>query len=120
MQVRRQKGGPMSMRGLRRAVLPAALALLAIGLHTMPASARAGVITEFPLPPDVGADLITTGPDGNLWFTDSFHHKVGRMTPDGTVTTFPLDISSRVSDISPGPDGNLWFTDYGRNKIGRV
>ena len=49
----------------------------------------AGVITEFPLP-GAGAPLeITSGPDGNLWFTVGGEPgQVGRITPSGDVA-FP-------------------------------
>lgn len=31
---------------------------------------------------------ITSGPDGNLWFTEMFGHQIGRITPDGLITEF--------------------------------
>jgi streptogramin lyase len=32
---------------------------------------------------------VATGPDGNLWFTESANPgAIGRITPAGTVTTF--------------------------------
>jgi virginiamycin B lyase len=71
-----------------------------------------GTITEFPIEPPifdadgdyryVGPDAITTGPDGNLWYTATFGGPpmegtntlakgagaIGRITPKGTVTQF--------------------------------
>ena len=35
-------------------------------------------------------DGITTGPDGNLWFTEFAASKIGRITPTGTITEFPI------------------------------
>lgn len=73
----------------------------------------AGVVTEFPAGPAAGSfgDL-TTGPDGNLWYTKK--HAIGRVATDGSVTEFSAGLAngSLLSDITPGPDGNLWFTDY--------
>ena len=49
----------------------------------------AGVITSsFSDPAFSTVDGIAYGPDGNIWFTNSFADIVGRLTPTGTVTTF--------------------------------
>jgi streptogramin lyase len=71
-------------------------------------------IVEFPLPPlsfstTAGALGITTGPDGNVWFTEPITGVVGRITPAGQVTEFPTHVNDPVA-ITAGPDGNLWFT----------
>ena len=55
---------------------------------------------------------ITTGADGNLWFTEAFSNKIGRLTPSGTLTEFTNAIQAGddfVGDIAKGPDGNVWF-----------
>ena len=56
---------------------------------------------------------ITTGPDGNLWFTNFFGNSIGRITTSGTVTTFTGTGISYPVSITTGPDGNLWFTNEG-------
>jgi streptogramin lyase len=62
-----------------------------------------------------------TGPDGNLWFTEYWGNKIGRITPTGTITEFPIPTKGAGSvGIALGPDGNLWFTEFATNKIGRV
>ena len=77
---------------------------------------------EFPIPTAGSAPAgITTGPDGNVWFTEFFGNKVGRVTPQGSVTEFPIPTaSSSPRGIAAGPDGNVWFTESATNKIGRV
>jgi virginiamycin B lyase len=62
------------------------------------------------LPNQVVGAHITTGPDGNVWFTHNADRAVGRIAPDGSVTEFPLasDIDAQYS-ITAGPDGNLWL-----------
>ena len=51
----------------------------------------AGVTTPYTLPtPDAEATAITTGPDGNLWATESQGNAIARITPTGTATEFPL------------------------------
>jgi streptogramin lyase len=76
-------------------------------------------ITEFSLPPDpVHSPIawdVTSGPDGNLWFTE-LRGAIGRITPDGRVTEFPVApppgaASAGAWDIAAGPDGDLWFIE---------
>ncbi len=81
----------------------------------------AGVIQEFDtVNPIAGPHAITTGPDGNLWFTETNAARLGRISTDGTVQVeFP--ISNGANDITSGPDGNLWFTEFGAaNLIGVI
>ncbi len=72
---------------------------------------------------------ITSGPDGNLWFTEAAGDKIGRITPAGHIQEFPLptycgyagpEDGCYLNGITPGPDGNLWFTESSGNKIGRI
>ena len=65
---------------------------------------------EVPTPRPPGDPYrITLGPDGNLWFTEIFAGKIGRVTPSGTVTEFT--VGGQPTGIAPGPDGRLWFAD---------
>jgi len=98
--------------------LTSAQAILTIstGVHT---------ITEFAIPNGYSyvnaPEYITTGPDGNLWFTENGVSKIGRVTPSGTITEFATPTNnSRPDVITTGPDGNLWFTEENAGKIGRV
>jgi uncharacterized repeat protein (TIGR01451 family) len=79
-------------------------------------------ITEFPVPTPGGLSIgLTTGPDGNLWFTELVSNQIGRITPTGIVTEFPIPSAiSSPGEITTGPDGNLWFTEQNGNKIGRI
>jgi streptogramin lyase len=92
------------------------------------AHVTAQVITEFVLPAGGNPSGITTGPDGNVWFTvtDSqhFNGSIGRITPGGVLTQFP-QLNPAPSFIVTGPDRNLWFTqddgcDDGFASIGRI
>lgn len=82
----------------------------------------AGVITEFAiLTPFSGPIEITTGPDGNLWFTEQGGNKIGRITTAGVITEFAIPTAfSGLFGIATGPDGNVWFTEAGVSKIGRI
>jgi streptogramin lyase len=105
-------------------------------LTSTPAGPPTGTITEFPLDGvndlsfGTNVDGITSGPDGNLWFTAAAGPSsplIGRLTPRGALTTFPVsgvrpdDISGDVGlgGITTGSDGNLWFTT-GNDQIGYI
>lgn len=87
---------------------------------------RPDTLSEFPIP---GGNNyldgeITSGPDGNLWFTGSNlkdnYPWIGRITPAGVISIFPMPPStgstptgiqstSSLAGMTSGPDGNLWF-----------
>jgi virginiamycin B lyase len=85
-----------------------------------------GQITEFDIPSTGGTNAcptpahtslpwgITTGPDGNLWFTERAGNKIGRITPAGQLTEFSIpSAGSNPTGIVAASDGNLWFTETG-------
>jgi streptogramin lyase len=64
-----------------------------------------------------GDGQITTGPDGNLWFTAG--SAIGKLNPaNGAITEFTL--STLAYSITAGPDGNLWFTEPGANDVANI
>ena len=67
-----------------------------------------------------GPASIVTGPDGNLWFTELFAGKIGRITPQGQVTEFPVTGGAAPQGIDVGPDGALWFAARGVAAVGRM
>ena len=93
-------------------------ALVGVAEHAL-----ALTFTEFPVPTvDSGPWSITTGPDGALWFTESFANKIGRITTAGVITEFavPSANSQLLGGITQGPDGAVWFTEEIAGKIGRI
>ena len=80
----------------------------------------AGTITEFSTTGPSQPQCITSGPDGNVWFTENNTDKVGRITPGGTIAEFSVTGGSVPDGITAGPDGNLWFTEVFGNRIGRM
>jgi len=77
--------------------------------------------SEFSLPSRSHVEGVTSGPDGNLWFTYSGTSKIGKMTIAGTVIgEYSLPAGSDPSEIVSGPDGNLWFTEWSASKIGKI
>jgi len=107
----------------RRLVLVSVVALLAsvfITFTPAPASALpVGTATVMARGIAEPTD-ITTGPDGNLWFTDTGADAIGRITPAGVVTVFGGEGISAPSQIVAGPDGNLWFTNTYSDSIGQI
>ena len=87
-----------------------------------PVHAVAGRFNGYHIPTKFSDPVaITTGPDGNLWFTETNADKIGRITPSGVITEFGgLTANSRPYGITTGSDGNLWFTEYYGNQIGRI
>src|SRR5438876_773774 len=78
--------------------------------------------------PDGGPTSIIAGRDGNLWFTERFGNKIGRIAPtSGLITEFcqvltagnPSGITGSPRGITVGPDGNIWFAEVS-GVIGRI
>lgn len=115
-------------RFLRRQLVVAAAVVAAAGAAVTPGPGRAmaaaqsqSTFREFPIPSGAIAGTMTSGPDGNLWFTLPEVNKIARMSPGGAVTEFSLPVpDSYPCGIAAGPDGNLWFTELRRNAIGRI
>ncbi len=82
----------------------------------------AGVFTGYPV---AGAQSITAGPDGALWFVaGGMGINVARITTAGAVTIYPVspNQNSPFENLVAGPDGALWLTDSndGGNYIVRI
>jgi streptogramin lyase len=107
------------LRYLRKpAMLSSAVVMCIIGNAS---SALAAVsISEYPVPTSFsGPNQITTGPDGNLWYTLNSSSKIGKITPSGTIMEYNIS-TLQTGGIVSGPDGNLWVTEPGNNRIARV
>jgi virginiamycin B lyase len=114
-------GGRRMARGRgKRAVRLAALALVLLASWS-PGQTQAAAsppIMSYPATGASGVSGLTTGPDGNLWFTTDWNYKIGKMTPSGVVSLYSA--AGNLVGITVGPDGNLWFADRGANQIGKV
>jgi streptogramin lyase len=111
-------------RAIGRRTAIAALAAVGslLAACSLAAAASAVQITEYSLPAGAKPDYITSGPGGDMWFTDSGTNTIGRITPSGEVTEFGLGITpaAGLAGIAAGPDGNVWFTERTGHKIGRI
>jgi streptogramin lyase len=85
-----------------------------------------GAVYEFPVGMGNLPTFITTGPGGNVWFTEELGNKIVRLTPGLTGITpkmveYPLLTDGALPwDINPGPDGNIWFTELAGRNIGKI
>jgi streptogramin lyase len=81
----------------------------------------AGGLTEYTLPAASTPFQIAAGPDGNLWFTETYNNKIGKITTAGAFTEYAMPTAGAGPlGIAAGPDGNLWFTEFYADKIGRI
>jgi len=95
----------------------AGLWVLPLGIVTGVArSSGGGSVTIYPGIESPAA--IAAGPDGALWFTNTFNGSIGRVTTSGKITIYNAGIV-QPEGITAGPDGALWFTDT-NNSIGRI
>jgi virginiamycin B lyase len=64
---------------------------------------------------------MTSGPDGNVWFT-SDPNVVSAINPaTGAISDFTIPTANAdPSGITAGPDGNLWFVESGGGKIASI
>jgi virginiamycin B lyase len=117
-----------------------ALTLVGSLASAIPAAASAppGGIAEYAISNSSGylRGGITSGPDGNIWFTESSGStgEIGRITTEGMDTEYLIPTaegsqerpeSSFPSGIAQGPGASMWFTDEGTNNeseyfIGRI
>ena len=97
---------PSVWRGPTGAAVLAAAAFLLDGSNAGASSAQASQIQECPVPAGSSAISITTGEEGDLWFTAG-PSTIGRITPAGEISLYPTSAESD-GPITTGPDGNLW------------
>ena len=85
-------------------------------------SLLAGAVTIFPLPePGTGPATITSGPERNLWFTESPVGRIGRVGLDGKVFEYHLPRKGALpAQIVAGSDGNIWFTENFSDRVARM
>src|SRR5207302_895999 len=82
-------------------------------------ASSAPTLTTFPLSTNLQPVSITTGPDGNVWFSEfpppgvNSPGAIGRITPAGAVTQYPVRQGSDPFGLTTGSDGNLWFANLG-------
>ena len=108
----------------RRALAAGGLvvSLAAVGVTTAPSAGAdpLGTIDIVTTDNALNAAEITSGADGNRWFTNALTHKVSRITPAGVVTTYTDATIDDPEGIHAGANSDLWFTNFNANTIGRI
>ncbi|MGA2162992.1 MAG: hypothetical protein ABSH36_00815 [Solirubrobacteraceae bacterium] len=80
-------------------------------------SSEVKLAEEYSLPSGSDPQDITTGPEGDLWFTEYNESTgasgIGKMTTSGTVTSYALPVDSEPFGITAGPakEKAMWFTE---------
>jgi virginiamycin B lyase len=74
--------------------------------------------------PGSQAYVATTGPDGNVWFTEYNGPRIGRFDVTAQTATEFGPLQAPATSITAGPDGNVWFAESSpytsSSLIGRV
>lgn len=84
------------------------------------------VVSDFVVPLGTGGnsqgtEAITTGPDGNIWFSVySNPYAIVKMTTAGVMTTYTTGVPSgnTISGLVSGSDLNVWYVDAG--SVGKI
>jgi streptogramin lyase len=69
---------------------------------------------------------ITSGPDSNIWFTETKISPPGwgvaKSTTSGSITNYSVGMAQTFAaiDSTLGPDGKIWFTDGTNNKVDKI
>src|SRR5882724_1734970 len=82
-----------------------------------------GKVTERGVPGGRDSGYLTSGPSGNLWFTEPVANKIASITTAGMFAEYDVPTpGAGPFSLITGPDGNLWFTEQhsSGNKIGRM
>ena len=67
-----------------------------------------------------GKNIIVTGADGNLWFTEFAASRIGRIKTSGVIRQTRSKDSIEPEGIASGPDGNIWFAEFQADAIGEL
>ena len=103
-------------------LLSAMVCVPLVGLEALTTGGAGAAVTSITDPTISRPTSITTGPDGNMWLTNSGNGSIGQITTGGTrtIANFTDASVSSPSSIAAGIDGNLWFTNSGNSSIGQI
>jgi streptogramin lyase len=83
-----------------------------------------GAITEFTagLTTTSNPAGIVAASDGYLYFAETAHHAIGKLSTGGTISELATPTTSSAPDgVALGPDGNVWYVDsHNPARLGRL
>jgi len=85
--------------------------LLGQSVHSI--DLRSGAVSTLVGPPLGGADDVTLGPDGSVYWTGYFSGRLMRRTPDGKTRVIATDLPG-LNSLAFRRDGRLYVTQLGR------
>ena len=85
--------------------------LLGHSVHSV--DLRSGAVSTLVGPPLGGADDVTLGPDGSIYWTGFFSGRLMRRTPDGKTHVLATDLPG-LNSLAFRRDGRLYITQLGR------
>jgi sugar lactone lactonase YvrE len=85
--------------------------LLGQSVHSI--DLRSGAVSTLVGPPLGGADDVTLGPDGSVYWTGFFSGRLMRRTPDGKTRVLAADLPG-LNSLAFRRDGRLYVTQLGR------
>ncbi|MDI1446047.1 SMP-30/gluconolactonase/LRE family protein [Polyangium sp. 6x1] len=85
--------------------------LLGQSVHSV--DLQSGAVSTLVGPPLGGADDVTLGPDGSIYWTGYFSGQLMRRTPDGKVHVLAANLPG-LNSLAFRRDGRLYFTQLGR------
>lgn len=85
--------------------------LLGQSVHSV--DLRSGAVSTLVGPPLGGADDVTLGPDGSVYWTGYFSGRLMRRTPDGNTRVIAKDLPG-LNSLAFRRDGRLYVTQLGR------
>ena len=92
-----------------------------------PSQPLRGKFSEFSLPQDAFPQLMTTAPDGSIYYAQGKANKIGHVPAAAIesgklkVRDFPVPTANSFPQaVVVGPDGNVWFTEKTGHQIGRL
>ena len=85
--------------------------LLGQSVHSI--DLNSGAVSTLVGPPLGGADDVTLGPDGSIYWTGFFSGKLMKRTPDGKTRAIAKDLPG-LNSLAFRRDGKLYVTQLGR------
>jgi virginiamycin B lyase len=79
------------------------------GNDTLGRIAMDGTLSTIDVGVAASANGITTGPDGALWFGNSYGQLL-RVATGGAVTIYNPSALNGIASVTTGPEGALWLT----------